>query len=325
MSKKISRSNRIHTSQLSFNFNSFSNSDCVFYFRFNKNDVIRMLQAMAWPAEQTCTTRNRYAVSPILSTCIVLRRLCTPSRWKELLFGKHGSQLSEIFWESIEHLLETRVELITGNISSQYLQSQAARFAEAIRDKSEGLENCIGFIDGTVIGIARPSGFDSQLVAYNGHKRKHALKFQAVNSPDGMIPHTYGPMEGRRHDWTLYVRSGLDEQLPVLLNVEGKRYCLYGDSGYSRRWFMEVPYQGSALSAEQRVFNKSMSLSRITVEWVFKEVKMYFSTLDYKRKMKVLESPVGSLYIAGMLLCNMRNCIYPNQISRYFKCTPPTL
>ena len=41
--------------------------------------------------------------------------------------------------------METRVELITGNISSQYLQSQAARFAEAIRDKSEGLENCIGF------------------------------------------------------------------------------------------------------------------------------------------------------------------------------------
>ena len=76
----------------------------------------------------------------------------------EFFFGKYGSQLSEIFWESIEHLLKTRVEFITGNICSQYLQSQAARFAEAIRDKSKGLENCIGFIDGTVIGIARPSG-----------------------------------------------------------------------------------------------------------------------------------------------------------------------
>ena len=117
------------------------------------------------------------------------------------------------------HLLETRVELITGNISSHYLQLQAARFAEAIRDKSEGLDNCIGFTDGTVIGIGRPSGLDSQLVAYNGHKTKHALKFQAVNSPDGMILHAYGPIEGRRHDWTLYVISGLDEQLPALLNV----------------------------------------------------------------------------------------------------------
>ena len=95
----------------------------------------------------------------------------------EFFFGKHGSQLSAIFWESIEHLLETRVELINGNLNSQYLQSQAGKFAEAIRDKSEGLENCIGFIDGTGIGIACPSGFDSQLVAYNGHQRKHALKF----------------------------------------------------------------------------------------------------------------------------------------------------
>ena len=41
--------------------------------------------------------------------------------------------------------------------------------------------------------------------------------------------------------------------------------------------------------------------------------------------MKVLESLVGSLYIAEMLLCNMRNRIYPIQRSRYFNCTPPTL
>ena len=140
-----------------------------------------------------------------------------------------------------------------------------------------------------------------------------------------MILHEYGLLEGRCHDWTLYVRSGLDEQLPTLLNVEGKKYCLYGDSGYSRRWFMEVPYQGRNLSAEQRAFNKSMSSSCITVEWIFKEVKMYFSTLDYKRNMRVLESPVVTLYTAGMLLCNMRNCIYVNQVSRYFNCTPPTL
>ena len=66
-----------------------------------------------------------------------------------------------------------------------------------------------------------------------------------------MILHAYGPMEGRRHDCTLYVRSGLNEQLLALLNIEGKRYSMYGDSGYYRRWFMVVPYEGSAVSAEQ--------------------------------------------------------------------------
>ena len=52
---------------------------------------------------------------------------------------------------------------------------------------------------------------------------------------------------------------------------------------------------------------------------------MYFSTLDYKRKMKILESRVESFYMAGMLSCNTRNCIHPNQIAPYFHCKPPRL
>ena len=75
-------------------------------------------------------------------------------------------------------------------------------------------------------------------------------------------------------------------------------------------WFMETTFQDSNLSAQQVAFNKAMCSARITVEWIFKEVKPYFTTMDYKRKMKVLESPVGSLYLAVMLLSNVRNRIY---------------
>jgi hypothetical protein len=42
-------------------------------------------------------------------------------------------------------------------------------------------------------------------------------------------------MEGRRHDWTLFVLSGLDNQLDQKLGIGGTKYCLYGDSGYSQR------------------------------------------------------------------------------------------
>lgn len=35
-----------------------------------------------------------------------------------------------------------------------------------------------------------------------------------------------------------------------------------------------------------------MSEVRITVEWAFKEVKMYFFTVNYKRKLKVNESSI---------------------------------
>lgn len=46
------------------------------------------------------------------------------------------------------------------------------------------LDNCFGFLDGTVPPIARPGM--NQRVMYNGHKRVHSLKFQAVAKPNGL-------------------------------------------------------------------------------------------------------------------------------------------
>lgn len=48
-------------------------------------------------------------------------------------------------------------------------------------------------------------------MVYNGHKRKHKLKYQAVQACDGLILQAAGPIDGHRHDWTLYVRSGLEQ------------------------------------------------------------------------------------------------------------------
>ena len=49
---------------------------------------------------------------------------------------------------------------------------------------------------------------------------------------------------------------------------------------------------------------------------------MQFPTIDFKREMKVRESPVGMMYFATILLSNVHNCLYPNQISTYFDCPP---
>lgn len=68
--------------------------------------------------------------------------------------------------------------------------------ADCIRSKLNGLSNFEGFIDGTVIGIARPSGSHMlQLVEYNRQKRKHSIYLQNVTGPDGMITHARGPLE----------------------------------------------------------------------------------------------------------------------------------
>lgn len=51
---------------------------------------------------------------------------------------------------------------------------------------------------------------------------------------------------------------------------------MYGDSGYNQIVYLQVPFKGSALDAEQRAFNLAISTERITVEWFFKELKLYW-------------------------------------------------
>ena len=53
------------------------------------------------------------------------------------------------------------------------------QYSDVVSDKGAALNTCFGFVDGTVRPICRP-GEHPRLV-YNGHKRVHALKFQAVS------------------------------------------------------------------------------------------------------------------------------------------------
>ena len=59
----------------------------------------------------------------------------------------------------------------------------------------------------TTVQISRPG--DNQRVVYNGHKRVHAIKFQAVVIPSGLVANLYGPVEGLRHDAGILKESGL--------------------------------------------------------------------------------------------------------------------
>lgn len=89
--------------------------------------------------------------------------------------------------------------------------------------------------------------------------------------------------------------------------------------------FHESKVPGNQFSDKYRAFNKVMSSVRVTMEWMFKEVKLYLPTMVYKRKIKAMEDTLGTFYLPSMVMFNMRNCINPNQIEQYFSCTPPTL
>lgn len=81
------------------------------------------------------------------------------------------------------------------------------KYFDAVFQKSGALQNCFGFEDGTVGPVSRPG--KNQRVLYNGHKKVHAIKFQSVPVPNGLLANLYGPIEGKRHDTVMLADSGL--------------------------------------------------------------------------------------------------------------------
>lgn len=181
------------------------------------------------------------------------------------------------------------------------------------------------FLYGTLFRIARPSGFLVQKATYNGHKRVHALKFQTLVAPDGLALHVAGPYEGRRHDLTIWRWSELDAELQTKLMIDGVQFYIYGDSAYLEKPWCRIPMLGTELTEMQRQLNTEQSRVRISVEWFYSEVNKYWTRCVYKRTLRLHAAPVGLMYKAALLLTNFRSCIYPNEISRFFKVTPPTL
>ena len=91
----------------------------------------------------------------------------------DFIFQHHGRRMSE--WNHTilnHHALQT--------------------YAEAVSDKGAVLDSCFGFVDGTVRPICRPK--TNQRIVYNGRKRVHALKFQSIAIPNGLISNLYGPV-----------------------------------------------------------------------------------------------------------------------------------
>ena len=207
---------------------------------------------------------------------IFLARAATPCRWEELegVFFKSKAVLCELFYEVLEVFTSWSKSLVM-DYQPRLWEDRAAESAAAIKRKtSTALENCVGFIDGSLLPIARPSGI-LQRATFSGHKRTNGLKWQAVVGPDGIVMHLFGPVEGRRHDMTLFQMSGLETKV-LDLQISNKQYCIAGDSGYVLREFLVTPYTGTQLSDEQRLFNKTLSSARIAVEWVFGNIKDVF-------------------------------------------------
>lgn len=68
-----------------------------------------------------------------------------------------------------------------------------------------------------------------------------------------------------------------------------------------------------------------MSEVRISVEWLFGNIKNYFKFIDFSKMLKIGLSAVGKQFLVCGLLQNAHTCLYSNVVSEYFDMQPPSL
>ena len=309
-----------------FDLEILKDDDCYSEFRFRKPDIYRLKDVLQIPDEIICYNYNDHTVDGLEAFCVLLRRLSYPSRYCELIprFGRAVPQLCMVFNHMLDFLITRWGHLLKTLNQGWLAPEKLAGFSRAVHRKGSALDNVWGFIDGTLKGCCRPGRH--QRVVYNGHKRKHGLKYQSVTTPSGMIANLYGPVEGKRHDSAMLAMSGLLNQLQQYArDPNGNVLCLYGDPAYPLRRELQCPFAGAHLTPMEIAFNKSMSQVRVTVEWIFGEILNHFKFNDYHKNLKIGLSPVGKIYTVSALLVNAHNCLYPNNVSNFFEVEPPTL
>ncbi|CAB1116004.1 unnamed protein product [Ectocarpus sp. CCAP 1310/34] len=297
-------------------------------FRFEKPHFLLLLAALELPAELEIW-RGGYSCQRIparLGLAVTLWRLAAPTTLlrDRLFWGMGETLVCEVFNVTVEAIYERWGHLVD-ELQVDAILPKIDSFCEAIQECGAPLDRCWAFIDGTIRKICRPRRW--QRLYYNGWKRLHALKYQAVDTPDGIIRQLWGPMLGRRHDVTLLGQSGL---LAVMMDsfndAEGEPYYIYGDPAYHVSPWLQAPFKG-VLTPDQAEFNAAMSRVRVTVEWGFGRIVALWPYVDYHKKQQVGLSAcgLGKQYAVAGILTNCHNCFYPNSTAQYFDLQPPTL
>ena len=92
--------------------------------------------------------------------------------------------------------------------------------------------------------------------------------------------------------------------------------CPYGDPAYPLCVHLQGPF--ASPTPDQLRYNKVMSQSRVAVEWVFSDISIFFTFLDFKKNFKIGLSSVAKMYTCYALMQNARSCLYGCSISNFY-------
>jgi hypothetical protein len=158
-------------------------------FRFTLKEIQRLI-ALRMP--EWFVTDNRVKIGKVEGLCLVLHRLSYPRRFSDtsFIFCRSLGVLFQLFQEVANSIYQDWKHLLLFD-HVRLIPAYLRTLADTVAAKGAPLPNCFGFIDGTSIQICRP--IRNQDIFYSGYKQYHAIKYQGVVNPDGMIIHLSGP------------------------------------------------------------------------------------------------------------------------------------
>ena len=141
---------------------------------------------------------------------------------------------------------------LLSNLNQPWLSPQCLQgFCNNIDQKGAALSNCWGFVDGTARPISRTN--ENKKFLYNGHKKVHAIEFQSVVSPNGLVANLYEPVDGKRHNSGILTMSALLDALQrYSVSPYGHTLCIYGDPAYPLKPCLQAPFRGAVLTTDQQ-------------------------------------------------------------------------
>lgn len=129
-------------------------------------------------------------------------------------------------------------------------------------------------VDATEQPTQRPQDPDEQKSHYSGKKKRHTLKTQVVEGPDGEIMGYSETVPGAKHDKSLYDDSGAGDRLEDDEAMMGDK----GFQGIQHDGLAILPDKkpkGGELTDEQKTRNRRISHYRIVVENTICQLKTF--------------------------------------------------
>lgn len=195
--------------------------------------------------EQELRLENRLRVGGEEALMVLLFRLAFPVRFSTMVvfFQRSESALGRIFRAMLDFVFTNHRHRVQNYLD--FWEPYFGEFSRAIDRKQNKLglcaaqtpathRNTVGFIDGTIRRCARPARvaeLDIQRTLYNGWKKVHAIKFQAVEFPNGLCGDLFGPTCGSHNDNFLLRLSAISQRMLAYRNGADP-YKIYGDAAY---------------------------------------------------------------------------------------------